>query len=335
MISEIQTVLPPLNERPLVTFALFAYNQEQYIREAIEGAFAQTYQPLEIILSDDCSTDRTFTIMEEMTQKYDGPHRIRARKNSSNKGTLTHVIEVAREAQGTVFIVAAGDDISLPHRTEIIVPFFLRGDFYAASSDDLIIDENGMERDIDPERLALRRCWHKKNSAWIHGATAAYSTNFIANLHLPKEKILYEDMIFTDLLSLMNKRSALIKKPLIKYRYHLNNISNRKTKKSSTEVSEQNSIVRWRRAAAAKVYCIEEVAINYAYLKNSSPAIYKRIVAEKNFFLHISKWMNNKNPSERAKTLYYAFITKNLKSALIRTFGLGLFRFIKNIRPPQ
>ena len=36
-------------DRPLVTFALFAYNQEDYIREAVEGAFAQTYEPLEII----------------------------------------------------------------------------------------------------------------------------------------------------------------------------------------------------------------------------------------------------------------------------------------------
>ena len=45
------------SDRPLVTFALFAYNQEKYIREAVEGAFAQTYAPLEIILSDDCSTD--------------------------------------------------------------------------------------------------------------------------------------------------------------------------------------------------------------------------------------------------------------------------------------
>jgi hypothetical protein len=49
-----------LKERPFVTFALFVYNQEKYIREAVEGAFSQTYEPLEIILSDDCSTDRTF-----------------------------------------------------------------------------------------------------------------------------------------------------------------------------------------------------------------------------------------------------------------------------------
>lgn len=39
-------------EKPLVTFALFAYNQESCIREAVEGALAQDYENLEIILSD-------------------------------------------------------------------------------------------------------------------------------------------------------------------------------------------------------------------------------------------------------------------------------------------
>ena len=49
-------------DRPLVSFAQFAYNQEKYIREAIEGAFAQTYEPIEVILSEDYSTNRTFEI---------------------------------------------------------------------------------------------------------------------------------------------------------------------------------------------------------------------------------------------------------------------------------
>ena len=40
-----------LPEYPLVTFALFAYNHEQYIREAVEGALAQDYPNLEIIIS--------------------------------------------------------------------------------------------------------------------------------------------------------------------------------------------------------------------------------------------------------------------------------------------
>lgn len=47
-------------ECPLVTFALFTFNQQEYVRDAIEGAFSQTYEPLEIILSDNCSSDRTF-----------------------------------------------------------------------------------------------------------------------------------------------------------------------------------------------------------------------------------------------------------------------------------
>lgn len=33
-------------DRPLITFALFAYNQEQYIEEAVQGALSQTYSPL-------------------------------------------------------------------------------------------------------------------------------------------------------------------------------------------------------------------------------------------------------------------------------------------------
>ena len=48
------------NERPLVSFCIVTYNQEKYIRAAIEGALKQTYSPMEIIISDDCSTDGTY-----------------------------------------------------------------------------------------------------------------------------------------------------------------------------------------------------------------------------------------------------------------------------------
>ena len=64
------------NTRPLLTFGVCAYKQEQFIREAVEAALAQTYSPLEIILSDDCSPDRTFEIMQEW------PRSIAARTGS-------------------------------------------------------------------------------------------------------------------------------------------------------------------------------------------------------------------------------------------------------------
>lgn len=110
-----------LVERPLVTFALFAYNQEKYIREAVEGAFSQTYEPLEIILSDDCSSDRTFEIMQEMAAAYEGSHKVIVRRNAFNIGTALHVQSAYDESFGKLFVVAAGDDISMPHRVTALV----------------------------------------------------------------------------------------------------------------------------------------------------------------------------------------------------------------------
>ncbi len=110
-----------ISERPLVTFALFAYNQEKYIREAVEGAFAQTYTPLEIILSDDCSTDQTFEIMQEMVSAYNGPHHVRVRQCSKNRGFVAHINECIKDATGDIIAWAAGDDISLPERVSLLV----------------------------------------------------------------------------------------------------------------------------------------------------------------------------------------------------------------------
>lgn len=108
-------------DRPLVTLAVFAYNQEQYIREAVEGAIAQTYEPLEIILSDDCSSDRTFEIMHEMAAAYEGAHNVYVRRNIFNLGTSQHVQLAFAESSGQLFVVAAGDDISTPDRVEVLV----------------------------------------------------------------------------------------------------------------------------------------------------------------------------------------------------------------------
>ena len=112
-------------ERPLVTFAVFAYNQEKYIQEAIEGAFSQTYSPLEIILSDDCSSDKTFEIMEEMAKSYNGPHKVVVRRGGVNLGTALHVSLVSKISRGELIFVAAGDDISEPSRCDVVVQRWL------------------------------------------------------------------------------------------------------------------------------------------------------------------------------------------------------------------
>jgi glycosyltransferase involved in cell wall biosynthesis len=103
-------------QTPLISFLLLAYNQERFVREAIEGAFSQTYSPLEIVLSDDCSPDRTFAIMQEMAATYSGPHKVILNQTRQNVGLGAHINEAVKLAKGDWLVMAAGDDISLPNR---------------------------------------------------------------------------------------------------------------------------------------------------------------------------------------------------------------------------
>lgn len=134
--------------RPLISFCLFAYNQEKFIREAVEGALAQTYSPLEIILSDDCSTDNTFDVMEQLANKYEGPHKIILNRNEKNLGLVSHINKVCCEIMhGDLIVVAAGDDVSFPERTEKSWLAWEASDRKAKmiSGGRLLIDSEGME----------------------------------------------------------------------------------------------------------------------------------------------------------------------------------------------
>jgi len=70
---------------------LLAYNQARYIRDALEAALSQTYEPLQIVVSDDCSSDRTFEIIQSVASEYVGPHQIVLNRNDRNLGIAAHV----------------------------------------------------------------------------------------------------------------------------------------------------------------------------------------------------------------------------------------------------
>jgi len=104
--------------RPWLTFYVIVYNQEPFVRQAVEGAFRQTYSPLQIVLSDDGSTDGTFEIMRKMAAEYRGPHEVVLNRNEPNRGLAGNINRVMELARGELVFNSGGDDISRPTRVE-------------------------------------------------------------------------------------------------------------------------------------------------------------------------------------------------------------------------
>ena len=120
-----------INTRPLISFIVIAYNQEKYIKEAIEGAFSQTYEPLEIVLSDDNSPDNTFEIMKKMADEYEGPHTVVLNKNTKNMRLIGHMNKAVQLSRGRLFVMNAGDDISYKERVSNVYQAWVNSDYKA------------------------------------------------------------------------------------------------------------------------------------------------------------------------------------------------------------
>lgn len=197
-------------EKPLITFCLFAYNQERYIKEAIEGALNQTYTPLEVILSDDCSTDSTFVYIQAMVREYKGPHKVILNRNKKNLGLAEHVNYVASIASGEWLVFAAGDDVSLPERTSVLFELIKsERDVYYAGSGVLVIDERG--KPISNGVLEFDK------KLKLSGCMAAYNKKCFELFDRLHPKLTVEDFILP-YRALLLGNIVLINRPLVQYR---------------------------------------------------------------------------------------------------------------------
>lgn len=105
---------------------LISYNQRDKVSEAIAGALAQDYPNLEIVVSDDASTDDTFAVIEDCLRGYSGPHRVLVHRNSRNLGIGGNISEAVRRSSGDLIFITAGDDVSVPERVSTVVDFWLK-----------------------------------------------------------------------------------------------------------------------------------------------------------------------------------------------------------------
>ncbi|WP_439883019.1 glycosyltransferase family 2 protein [Pontibacter sp. MBLB2868] len=94
--------------QPMVSILMTAYNRESYIREAIESVLKSSYMNWELIITDDCSSDRTLEIAKEY-ERIDS--RITVYKNEKNLGDYPNRNRSASYAKGDFLTYLDSDDL--------------------------------------------------------------------------------------------------------------------------------------------------------------------------------------------------------------------------------
>lgn len=87
------------------------YNHADYLPQALEALFEQSYPPTEVIIVDDASTDNSIEVIQNYAERYPA---IRLIRNEKNSGPIRAFRKGWDEIKGDYFYLASADDKVLP-----------------------------------------------------------------------------------------------------------------------------------------------------------------------------------------------------------------------------
>ena len=101
----------------LVSVIMSVHNNEATVNTAIESILGQSYKNIELIITDDCSSDNSLSIIK----KYIDKKNVKLIENSENKGLTKSLNSMIKVAQGKFIARQDADDISLYNRIQVQV----------------------------------------------------------------------------------------------------------------------------------------------------------------------------------------------------------------------
>lgn len=107
-----------MNDTPLVSVLMTSYNRELYIEEAIRSVVESSYTNWELIITDDCSADKTVAIARGWAEK---DSRIKVHVNEKNLGDYPNRNNAASLAKGEYIIYVDSDDKIEPDGIRVCV----------------------------------------------------------------------------------------------------------------------------------------------------------------------------------------------------------------------
>jgi GT2 family glycosyltransferase len=239
---------------PAVSAILLSYNCEHTIGAALESVLAQDCEPMEIIVSDDASTDDTWQALRQALHGYTGPHHLTLRRRDTNAGSKSaHLNDVFPLATGRYLVSFDGDDISEPGRVSAILAAFRADEnISAVFSDYAWMEEGGAagtRRGVrHPPRGTPARRWFARVDAFGSGTTLAIRRDVVETFG-PLAPDINEDVVLPFRASLLGE-VCFIDQPLVRVRRWAGSLTAAEERLSSIEHYRawwQRGIARARR----------------------------------------------------------------------------------------
>lgn len=218
-----------MNDLPFVSILMLVYNQEQFVLDALRSLVFQKYKNFEVIISDDCSTDSSLTIINEYIESNNIPCNIILNVNDKNLGISKNFEKGLALCNGDYICLAAGDDISTENRVSLSINKFLEKPKLGAIFSNLkVMDESGkLQRDyFESEPVFCRHLIDVRDGKpfWSIGASLFFKkqlfdrfTKFVPGTYQEDGVLAYRALLVGGF--------EFITEPLVHYRVHSNNAS--------------------------------------------------------------------------------------------------------------
>ncbi|HEV7398535.1 MAG TPA: glycosyltransferase family 2 protein [Pyrinomonadaceae bacterium] len=142
---------------PLVTIAIPTFDRFEYLKEAVTSALAQTYEPIEVLIGDDGTSESINRWARELSQS---DRRVRYQRNATNLGLAANWNALADAARGDLLIIIGDDDRLLPDFVKklvfLIVPFG-----QVAFANHYLINAEGKR--LKAESIELTKRYHRQD----------------------------------------------------------------------------------------------------------------------------------------------------------------------------
>jgi len=190
------------NKNPLVSIIVITYNSAKYVLETLESAKTQTYQNIELIISDDCSTDNTVEIcrkwMAENKQRFVRTELITAEINT---GIAPNCNRGVNAANGEWVKLIAGDDMLTENSIEQFIVHTQKwsdAKFLFGKCSEIIDGKTREERFTVPNELAqglslAQHIFMLKHGMWMSGPSSFMNVRVIKDLGAYDERIPFSE----------------------------------------------------------------------------------------------------------------------------------------------